>query len=84
MDRDYIVVKDIPLNKEGTKVIPTDTSITCRTVMGHRVYYMNGGQLSNDYQVDFDNLIDYESKNGWNYLVPIKEKVAFQNDKEDL
>lgn len=72
----YDIVKDIPLKnggciKAGNRVQKT-----------HGVYYLNGGMLSSDYQKDFDGLINHEKISGWNYVVPLKTKVAFTNKKE--
>lgn len=66
----FIVVKSIPLRpfygEDGKSEIPVSTVIY-RT---HGLYYMNGGLLPPSYQKDFDNLIENEEKNGWNYLSP--------------
>ena len=76
-DKNFVINKDIPL--QGGKKIAKGTLIT-RT---HGMYYMEGGLLPADFQKDFDTLIENESKSGWNYIVPVKEKVAFGNSKED-
>lgn len=66
----FIVVKPIPIrqsyNGYGKSEIPVSTVIY-RT---HGMYYMDGGLLPEDYQEDFDVLIENEEKNGWNYLRP--------------
>ena len=71
-------MKDIPIT--NGKSIKKGTLIT-RT---HGMYYMEGGMLPNDYQEDFDRLIANEETTGWNYIVPVKEKVAFDNSKGDF
>lgn len=76
-DQQYIVTKAIPLGND--KFIPINTDI----FRIHGVYYMNGVILTPDYQEDFDNLIEYEEKNGWNYIAPLKSKTMFNNEKED-
>jgi hypothetical protein len=68
MDKIYEILKDIQLVngssiKSGTNVYNI-----------HGVYYMDGGMLPKEYQSDFAKLIEYESNNGWNYIVPIKMK----------
>ena len=77
-DKRFLVIKDIPLY--GGKKISVNTSIY-RT---HGVYYMDGGLLPEDYQQDFDSLIENEEKNGWKYLSPVITKTAFKNEKEGL
>lgn len=77
-NQEYRVVKDIPLNngksiKEGTQIIRT-----------HGVYYLEGNLLSPDYQADFDRLIEHEEEIGWNYIRPVRTKVAFTNSKEEI
>lgn len=73
----FLVIKEIPLY--GGKTIPVNTNIY-RT---HGVYYMDGGLLPADFQEDFDDLIEYEEKNGWKYITPVKERIAYENEKED-
>lgn len=77
-DKEYQIVKDIPIN--GGKAIEKGSMVT-RT---HGVYYLNGGMLPQDYQEDFDMLIEREEINGWNYIVPIGKKRAFGNSKEEI
>ena len=77
-DKRFLVIKDIPLY--GGKKRPVNTSIY-RT---HGVYYMDGGLLPEDFQQDFDSLIEKEELNGWKYLSPVKTKTAFSNEKEEL
>ena len=77
-DKRFLVIKEIPI--KGGKNIPVNTSIY-RT---HGVYYMDGGLLPNDYQKDFDALIEHEEETGWKYISPVKTRTAFQNDKEGL
>lgn len=77
-DQAFLINKDIPL-ADGKK-ISKGTSIT-RT---HGVYYMEGGLLPKEFQEDFDRLIERESENGWNYIVPVKTKRAFGNTKEEV
>jgi hypothetical protein len=74
----FIIKKSIPLGNGNN--IPVNTEIH----RIHGVYYMNGVLLSPDYQQDFDNLIEKEENNGWNYLNPVVEKIAFKNTKEDI
>jgi hypothetical protein len=74
----YEIVKDIPLG--NGKSIKKGQLLT-RT---HGMYYLEGNMLSSDYQEDFDKLIEHEEVNGWNYIVPLKEKVAFDNSKGDF
>lgn len=67
-DKIYQLEKDIPIVggksfKKGTRVYDI-----------HGLYYLDEGMLPNDYQEDFRQLIENESKNGWNYIVPIKIK----------
>ena len=62
----YVVLKDIPLNKEGTKVIQKGNEVS----VTHDCIYLNGGLLPPDYQEDFRILITNEEKNGWKYLHP--------------
>lgn len=76
-DQQYVVIKAIPLGKD--KFIPVNTDVN----RIHGVYYMNGIILSNDYQEDFKNLIEYEEEHGWKYISPIKQKTMFNNEKED-
>lgn len=76
-DQHYVVIKDIPIG--NGKVIPENTDIN----RIHGMYYMNGVILTNDYQEDFDNLIEHEEQYGWNYISPVKQRVMFKNEKED-
>ena len=77
-DKEFIIQKAIPL--ANGKEIAKGTLIT-RT---HGVYYMEGGMLPQSFQEDFDNLIEREKEHGWNYIIPIKTKRAFGNDKEQV
>jgi hypothetical protein len=77
-DKRFLVIKAIPLY--GGKTIPVNTNIY-RT---HGVYYMDGGLLPEDFQQDFDALIEREEEKGWNYLSPVVTRTAFRNDKEGL
>ena len=77
-DKTFVINKPIPL--ANGKEIARGTTIT-RT---HGVYYMEGGLLPKDYQEDFDRLIETEETYGWDYIVPIKKKRAFGNDREEV
>lgn len=77
-DKRFLVIKEIPLY--GGKTIPVNTSIY-RT---HGVYYMDGGLLPEDFQEDFDALIEHEENTEWKYLSPVITRTAFRNDKEEL
>lgn len=71
MDKIYEVIKDIQLLsgsaiKKGTNIYEK-----------HGVFYMDGGMLPTAYQEDFANLIEHESINGWNYIVPLRIKETF-------
>lgn len=77
-DKEYQIMKSIPLG--NGKEISKGTMIT-RT---HGVYYMNGGMLPQDFQEDFDMLIEKEEIDGWNYICPIVKKRAFGNSKETI
>jgi len=77
-DKEYTILKAIPLG--NGKEIAKGTMIT-RT---HGVYYMNGGLLPQDFQEDFDSLIEKEEYEGWNYICPIVKKRAFGNSKETI
>ena len=77
-DQHYVVMKPIPLG--GGKEIPVNTDIN----RIHGVYYMNGVILTNDYQEDFNNLIEKEEITGWNYICPMKQKIMYRNTKEGL
>ncbi len=74
IDAKYEVIKAIPITKE--KNIPLGSMIYRR----HGVYYMDGGLLPQNYQRNFDELIDYEEENGWYYLCPIKTIEAFKKN----
>ena len=73
----YDIVKNIPLKSGG--FIQAGNKLQ----KAHGVYYLNGGMLPLDYQKDFDGLVYAEKMTGWNYLVPLKTKTAYQNGKED-
>ena len=77
-DQHYVVMKTIPL--VGNKEILVNTDIN----RIHGVYYMNGVILTNDYQEDFNNLIEKEEVTGWNYICPMKQKIMYRNTKEGL
>jgi hypothetical protein len=77
-DKKFLVIKAIPLY--GGKTIPVNTVIY-RT---HGVYYMDGGLLPEDYQQDFDRLIETEETKRWNYLSPVITRTAYKNEKEEL
>lgn len=62
----YVVLKDIPLDKNGEKVIKQGTEIS----VTHDCVYMNGGLLSMEWQEDFIHLIQKEERTGWKYLHP--------------
>ena len=57
-DQQYVVTKAIPLGRD--KFIPVDTDVN----RIHGLYYMNGVLLTDDYQQDFDNLIESEERTG--------------------
>lgn len=65
-DSKYVVLKDIPISKNGDKVIARGTEIT----VTHDCVYMNGGLLPMEWQEDFAHLIMKEKKTGWKYLHP--------------
>lgn len=69
----YVVVKAIPIS--GGEEIPVNTSIY-RT---HGMYYMDGGLLSEAFQRDFDELIERETINGWNYLSPVRTRTLYDD-----
>lgn len=73
----YEIVKNIPLKSGG--IINKGGQLQ----KTHGVYYLNGGMLPPDYQADFAGLVYAEKMTGWNYLAPLKSKIAFQNSKED-
>lgn len=77
-DARYEVAKDIQV--KGGSRIPKGTSIYCI----HGNFYMDGGLLPKDYQEDFEALVSYEEKTGWNYLTPIKTATPYQNSKSDI
>ena len=62
----YFIEKDIPL-ADGKKI-----SKGKMIYRSHGCIYLDGGLQSPEYAQDFEHLIEYEAKNGWNYLVPIK------------
>lgn len=73
----YDIVKNIPLKTGGTIKAGHKLQKT------HGVYYLDGMMLPPDYQKDFDGLVYAEKMTGWNYLVPLKSKTAYENSKED-
>lgn len=70
-NKTYEIVKNIPL-KGGAQI--NAGSMLTKT---HGVFYLDGGLLPKDYQEDFRQLVFAEENNGWNYLVPLKTKIAF-------
>ena len=60
----YTLVKDIPLG--GDEKIKAGTSI----YLTEGVFYMEGGLLDQGFQEDFRNLLEQETKYGFNYLKP--------------
>lgn len=76
-DAKFVIAKDIPLI--GGKKILANTII----YRIHGCYFMDGGMLPKDYQKDFDDLIDYEEKNGSKYIVKIKLKENY-NPADEL
>lgn len=60
----YTLVKDIPLS--GDDKIKAGTSI----YLTEGVFYMEGGLLDQDFQEDFRQLLERETKYGFNYLRP--------------
>lgn len=70
-NKEYEIVKAIPL--KGGSTIQAG-HILNKT---HGVFYLDGGMLPQSYQEDFRQLVFAEENNGWNYLVPIKQKTAF-------
>ena len=65
-DGKFVVVKDIPLDKDGNNSIKRGSEIT----LTHGVFYLNGGMLPPDYQEDFRTLLVREMNSGWKYLQP--------------
>ena len=65
-DAKFMIEKDIPIT--GGKTIKRGSALY-RT---HGCFYLDGGLLPADYSEDFEQLIEYEEKHGWKYLVPIK------------
>lgn len=72
-NKQYEIIKDIPLSSDGSVKIKAGKLLTYT----HGVFYLDGGMLPQSYQEDFKQLIYAEECNGWNYLVPIKQKTAF-------
>ena len=62
----YVVLKDIPLDRTGSKKIQKGSEIS----VTHDCVFLNGGLLPPDYQEDFRKLIMKEERNGWKYLHP--------------
>lgn len=62
----YVVLKNIPLNEDGSKNIPKGSEIS----VTHDCVYYNGGLLPVDFQEDFKKLITKEERDGWKYLHP--------------
>jgi hypothetical protein len=73
----YVTLKEIPIM--GGKSIPANSTIT----VTNGCLYLEGGLLPKDYQDDFKSLINNEEINGWDYIVPVREKEAFLNSKQD-
>lgn len=73
----YDIVKNIPLKSGGY------IQAGGKLQKAHGVYYLDGMMLPPDYQKDFSGLVYAERMTGWNYLVPLKSKTAYQNSKED-
>ena len=77
----YVVLKDIPLDKNGTKKIQKGTEIS----VTHNCIYMNGGLLPPDYQHDFKQLIEQEEMTGWKYVHPdnpvVGESIVRNNEE---
>lgn len=65
-DSRYVVVKPIPLDREGEKTIKVGTMIS----VTHGCVYMNGGFIEPEYQDDFRMLIADELERGFKYLRP--------------
>jgi len=72
----YEIIKDIPLQGGGTIKKGRQVQKT------NGVYYLDGGMLPPDYQKDFDELVNAERVTGWKYLVPLKTKTLWSNNKE--
>lgn len=75
-DGTYEVLKDIPLDKKGEKVIKKGTMVN--RVKG--VFSIDGNMLIQSYQEDFEDLIKNESQTGWKYICPVKMKEAFKTN----
>ena len=60
----YTLVKDIPLG--GDEKIKAGTSI----YLTEGVFYMEGGLLDQSFQEDFRQLLECETRYGFNYLRP--------------
>lgn len=60
----YTLAKDIPLG--GDEKIKAGTSI----YLTEGVFYMEGGLLDESFQQDFRQLLEKETRNGFNYLRP--------------
>lgn len=65
-DGKFVVIRDIPLSKDGKSAIKKGNEL----YLTHGVFYLNGGMLPGDYQEDFRMLLSNEMKNGWKYLCP--------------
>ena len=71
-DGRYLINKDIPLDRNGEKVIKKGAEL----YLTNGVFYLEGNLLSEDYQYDFRELLTREVENGWNYVVPANPKVG--------
>lgn len=71
-DGKFVVAKAIPLNEDGSKSVREGTIISIM----NDIIYQDGYLVANDWQSDYKNLILYEEKNGWNYLLPDNPKKA--------
>lgn len=71
-DGKFVVLKDIPLDKENNHSIVRGSEIS----LTHGVFYLNGGMLPEDYQEDFRKLLTMEINKGWKYLHPDNQIVG--------
>lgn len=65
-DGKYLVVKAIPLNKDGSKAIPVGTTLT----ITRGQVFQDGNWISQEWQHDYQQLITDEITYGWKYLRP--------------